>query len=148
MLNLGFTIYQLGSSLNWSSCQKYQPSLCFTFPGSLVLETIPLSLFLLTHTTPHLNLWFCRLALQFLWPPNSVTILPVITLESFTSFCYACLRNCPMLSTASLGTMPCVQGGLVQIAFRSEIIAQSQLLPEKEYLWQLVMLRYINLRVQ
>ena len=144
MLNLGFTttIYQLGSSLTWSSRQKYQPSPSFTFPGSLVLETSPSSLFLLTHTILF-NLWFADFTVS-LGPcsPNSVTIFPVITLESFTSFCYAHLRNRrPMLLTASLGTMPRVQGGIVQIAFRSEIITQSQLLPEKESLWQLTMLR-------
>ena len=60
MLNLGLTIYKLGSSLTWSSRQTYQPSPSFTIPGSLVLETSPSRLFLLTHTI-RLNLWFCRL---------------------------------------------------------------------------------------
>ena len=78
----------------------------------------------------------------------SVTILPVITLESFTNFCYARLRNRLMPSTASLGTMPRAQGGIVQIAFRSEIIALRQLLPEKDLLQQLMTLRYVNLRIQ
>ena len=60
MLNLGFKILRLGSSLTWSSCQNYQPSPNFTIPGSLVIETSPSCLFLLTHTI-RLNQWFCRL---------------------------------------------------------------------------------------
>ena len=78
----------------------------------------------------------------------SVTILPVITLESFMNFCYARLRNRLMPSTASIGTMPLAQGGIVQFAFRSEITALRQLLPEKDFLRQLTTLRYLNLRIQ
>ena len=154
MLNLGLTIYKLGSSLTWSSRQTYQPSPSFTIPGSLVLETSPSRLFLLTHTI-RLNLWFCRLygffgpLLYELYVRQSLSYnLPVITLQSFTNFCYARLRNRLMPSTASIGTMPLAQGGIVQFAFRSEITALRQLLPEKDFLRQLTTLRYLNLRIQ